>query len=174
MPSLRDEHARGRALSTLYRDKAGQILAQGAAIGHRAAHGRTGPGPWRSIGPRNISGRVKCVAVHPQNADVVYAGAAGGGVWRTDDGGRSWRPLSDAFDSLAIGGIAVVAPDTVYAATGEGVIAGRYGLDHNFPGVGLYVSREIVRAHGGDIWFESVEGKGTTFHVRLPLEDTPR
>ena len=147
MPSLRDEHARGRALSTLYRDKAGQILAQGAAIGHRAAHGRTGPGPWRSIGPRNINGRVKCVAVHPQNADVVYAGAAGGGVWRTDDGGRSWRPLSDAFDSLAIGGIAVVAPDTVYAATGEGVIAGRYGLDHNFPGVGLYVSHD-----GGVTW----------------------
>src|SRR5262244_3012789 len=120
MPTLRDEQARGRALSALYRDKASQIQAQAAAIAHRAAYGRTGPGPWRSIGPRNINGRVKCVAVHPENADVVYAGAAGGGVWRTDDGGRSWRPLGDAFDSLAIGGIAVVAPNTVYAATGEG------------------------------------------------------
>jgi photosystem II stability/assembly factor-like uncharacterized protein len=147
MPSLRDEHARGRALSTLYRNKASQIQAQKAAIGHRAAYGSTGPGPWRSIGPRNINGRVKCVAVHPQNADVVYAGAAGGGVWKTVDGGRSWRPLSDRFDSLAIGGLAVVGPDTVYAATGEGVIAGRYGIDHNFPGVGLYVS-----ADGGVTW----------------------
>jgi photosystem II stability/assembly factor-like uncharacterized protein len=147
MPTLHDEHARGRALSALYRDKASQIQAQGAAIAHRAAYGDTGPGPWRSIGPRNINGRVKCLAVHPTNADVVYAGAAGGGVWKTDDGGRSWRPLGDGFESLAIGGLAVATPDTLYAATGEGVIAGRYGIDHNFPGVGLYVSRD-----GGVTW----------------------
>lgn len=37
-------------------------------------------------------------------------------------------------------------------------------------GIGLYVSREIVRKHGGDMWFESREGAGSTFHFALPLK----
>jgi signal transduction histidine kinase len=37
-------------------------------------------------------------------------------------------------------------------------------------GVGLYLAREIVRLHGGQMWFESVEGRGSTFHVQLPRE----
>src|SRR5215510_10352045 len=147
MPDLREERVRGQSLSRLYQDKVNRVRAQAKAIPHRAAYGVTGPGPWRSVGPRNINGRIKCLAVHPDQADVVYVGAASGGVWKTVDGGRSWRPLGDDFDCLAIGAIAVMPPDTVYAATGEGVIAGRYGLDHNFPGVGLYVSPD-----GGVTW----------------------
>ncbi len=41
--------------------------------------------------------------------------------------------------------------------------------DYAGMGVGLYISREIVRAHGGRIWFESEPGKGSTFHFALPL-----
>ena len=37
-------------------------------------------------------------------------------------------------------------------------------------GIGLYVSREIVRKHGGDMWFDSREGAGSTFHFALPLK----
>ncbi len=39
-------------------------------------------------------------------------------------------------------------------------------------GVGLYLAREVVRRHGGEMWFESVEGKGSTFHLALPLART--
>lgn len=39
-------------------------------------------------------------------------------------------------------------------------------------GVGLHLAREIVRRHGGEMWFESAEGKGSTFHLRLPLAET--
>lgn len=40
-------------------------------------------------------------------------------------------------------------------------------------GVGLYLSREVVRRHGGQMWFESTEGKGSTFHLALPLARAP-
>ncbi|XYI00972.1 AAA family ATPase [Sorangium sp. So ce1128] len=41
--------------------------------------------------------------------------------------------------------------------------------DHGGMGTGLYLSRAIVVRHGGEMWFESEEGRGSTFHVRLPL-----
>jgi signal transduction histidine kinase len=42
-------------------------------------------------------------------------------------------------------------------------------LDYGGLGVGLYISREIARQHGGDLWFESKEGEGSTFYFSLPL-----
>jgi hypothetical protein len=51
--------------------------------------------PWLSIGPRNVNGRVKALAVHPTDPSTVYAGAASGGVWKSTDAGQSWRPLWD-------------------------------------------------------------------------------
>jgi hypothetical protein len=58
----------------------------------RARLTRPAPGaPWRSLGPRNISGRLTAVAIHPARPERVFVGAAGGGVWRSLDGykGRS-------------------------------------------------------------------------------------
>ena len=40
-------------------------------------------------------------------------------------------------------------------------------------GIGLYLAREIVRLHGGDMWFESIEGVGSTFSLWLPREEAP-
>ena len=95
--------------------------------------------PWTTIGPRNINGRVKCLAVHPTCADIVYAGSASGGVWKTIDGGQSWVPLWDKQESLAVGAIAIAPsnPNIIYAATGEWTP----GWKPSYPGAGLFVSK---------------------------------
>ena len=85
--------------------------------------------PWRSLGPTRINdpqrgpvaGRVSTIAIHPRNPAVVYIGGAQGGVWKTENQGASWTPLSDHECSLAMGSIAIdpVNPDIIYAGTGE-------------------------------------------------------
>ncbi|WP_455375757.1 WD40/YVTN/BNR-like repeat-containing protein [Kaarinaea lacus] len=110
-----------------------------------AAYGAPGTGtPWYSIGPRNINGRVKALAIHPTDPDTVYAGAASGGVWKSEDGGQSWRALWHDEEALAVGGLAIAPsnPNRIYAGTGEGVIPNTYGAAHNYPGVGIYVSND--------------------------------
>lgn len=84
-------------------------------------------GAWEPLGPQVIpwflasTGRVSAVTLHPTDPDLIFAGGAQGGVWRTDNQGRSWRPLTDDQCSLAMGAIALdpVDPEIVYAGTGE-------------------------------------------------------
>lgn len=75
---------------------------------------------WRSIGPFR-GGRVLAVAGDPTLPRRFYFGAVNGGVWRTDDAGRTWQPIADAIPNGSIGAIAVApsAPATLYVGTGE-------------------------------------------------------
>ncbi len=92
------------------------------------------PTSWTSIGPLQVSiglidpgnfgvssGRVTGLAVHPTDANVIYAATAGGGVWKTTNGGTSWAPLTDNQASLFMGAIALAPsnPNIIYAGTGE-------------------------------------------------------
>src|SRR5438552_3037286 len=65
-----------------------------------------GPRPTDGATNRATSGRVNAIAIDPRNNDVVYLGAAEGGVWKTTDGGVTWTPLTDDQPSLANGAIA--------------------------------------------------------------------
>jgi photosystem II stability/assembly factor-like uncharacterized protein len=95
---------------------------------------------WVSAGPNNFSGRIKSLAVDPTNASIVYAGAADGGVWKTTNGGATWRSLMVTELSMAIGGLAVAPsnPAVIYAATGEDTP----GWGPSYPGVGVYRSTD--------------------------------
>jgi photosystem II stability/assembly factor-like uncharacterized protein len=68
------------------------------------------------------SGLVNAMAVDPTNSNVVYLAAAGGGVWKTTDGGQAWTPLTDNQPSLEIDSLALdpLNPDVVYAGTDMG------------------------------------------------------
>ena len=98
---------------------------------------------WRLIGPFR-GGRVLTVAGIPGDARHYYFGAVDGGVWRTDDAGRTWRPIFDDEPAGSIGAIALAPsrPDTIYVGTGEADM--RSDIAH---GNGLYKSVD-----GGKHW----------------------
>ena len=80
-----------------------------------------GPSPM-SEGARQDNGLTSAIAVHPNDPNIVYQGTAGGGVWRTLDGGTTWKPIFDRQLALGIGepqGIAIDPNDssTVYIGT---------------------------------------------------------
>ncbi len=76
----------------------------------------------RSIGPAAMSGRVAAIDAVESNPDIVYVGAATGGVWKSLDGGLSFTPLFDEQPVAAIGAVSVyqASPDIVWVGTGEG------------------------------------------------------
>ena len=76
--------------------------------------------PIRSIGPGAMSGRITAITCDPQLSEVIYAGAASGGVWRSKSGGTRWEPIFDKAPTQSIGSIAVNPhnPDEIWVVTG--------------------------------------------------------
>lgn len=97
---------------------------------------------YRYIGPQG--NRVEAVAGVPSDTNVIYAGAAAGGIFKTTDGGVHWNPIFDGQPVASIGAIAVANSDhnTVWAGTGEAFIRGNVSI-----GDGVYKSMD-----GGKTW----------------------
>jgi hypothetical protein len=80
-----------------------------------------GPDDWQSISYNPGIGRIKVVAEHPTNDQILYAGSPSGGIWKSTNGGTTWMPLNDDFPTLGVSGIAIdhSNPQTIYIATGD-------------------------------------------------------
>jgi hypothetical protein len=80
-----------------------------------------GPGPLGTNPASANSGRIAAVAAHPTDPDTIYIAAAGGGVWKTTNGGTHWDPLTDTQATLSMSAIAIAPsnPLVIYAGTGE-------------------------------------------------------
>ncbi|MGQ9577748.1 MAG: VPS10 domain-containing protein [Candidatus Aminicenantales bacterium] len=93
----------------------------------------------RSIGPANMSGRVSALDAVAADPKIIYVGAASGGVWKSEDGGISWRPVFDDQPDHSIGAIAIDQsnPSIVWVGTGESFIRNSVSI-----GRGVYVTRD--------------------------------
>ncbi len=77
---------------------------------------------WRNIGPFRAGRTVGAVGI-PSQPNVFFIGVNNGGVWKTTDAGRTWRPLFDDQPTGSIGDLAIAPsnPDIIYVGTGEGL-----------------------------------------------------
>src|SRR5947209_1441485 len=128
---------------------------------------------WREVGPYR-GGRVDAVSGIAGDRLTYYFGSTGGGVWKTTDGGQTWKPVSDGFFGGAIGAVAVAPsdPNVVYAGTGEETVRGNlsYGdgvwkstdAGKTWTHIGLEDSRQIgrIRVHptNPDVVYVAVMG----------------
>jgi hypothetical protein len=103
-----------------------------------------GPPRFEYVGPTN-AGRIAAAAGVVGKPGVYFAGAASGGVWKTTDGGATWKPTFDDQTSQAIGALAVAPtnPNVVWAGTGEAWAV----RDMDMMGDGIYKSTDA-----GDTW----------------------
>ncbi|SHM75138.1 hypothetical protein [Polaribacter sp. KT 15] len=76
----------------------------------------------RNIGPGGMSGRVTSIDVVTANPEIIYAGTASGGIWKSTSGGVKWEPIFEKELTASIGAVAIQQsnPSVVWAGTGEG------------------------------------------------------
>ncbi len=98
---------------------------------------------WDCLGPANIAGRVTSLTIHPHNAKQWFAGSATGGVWVSNDEGKSWQPTWSRFANQNIGALGwlenrrMVGGLFLMAATGEANMS-----SDSYPGSGVYMSTD--------------------------------
>src|SRR5471030_2407258 len=110
---------------------------------------------WRDVGPMR-AGRTFGVAGHADQPDTFYMGSVGGGVWKTENSGRTWYPISDEGIPIGSIGAIAVAPSNakvVYVGTGEPDIRSQHSY-----GNGMYRSSDA-----GKTWTHI--GLAATLHI---------
>ncbi|RLD21428.1 MAG: hypothetical protein DRI69_04040 [Bacteroidetes bacterium] len=98
---------------------------------------------WDDLGPRNIGGRIRAIAINPDDPTEIFVGGAAGGVWRSTNSGSNWNLLTPTPLSYPVTSI-VIDPentDIIYATTGE--LAG----SKRAAGIGILKSMD-----GGSSW----------------------
>lgn len=134
----------------------GMLAQQVRSAGQYAANLLSGL-VWRDVGPMR-GGRSYGVAGHASQPDTFYFGSVGGGVWKTENSGRTWLPISDEGIPIGSIGAIAVAPSNaniVYAGTGEPDIRSQhsYGIGmfkstdagKTWTHIGLEATRQIAR-----------------------------
>ncbi|REL26463.1 hypothetical protein DXX93_07625 [Thalassotalea euphylliae] len=117
----------------------------------------------RHIGPAATSGRISDIEAVPSNPNIIYASAASGGVWKSENAGLNWQPIFDEEEWASTGALAVhpAIPDIVWLGTGEGNVRNSTSI-----GGGIYKSMD-----GGKTW-QNMGLKTTERINRIALHPT--
>jgi photosystem II stability/assembly factor-like uncharacterized protein len=125
---------------------------------------------WNNVGPTpgyyfsygNISGRVPTIKYNPTNPNIIYLGAAFGGVWKSTNGGTTWANMSDYEASLSSGALAIDPTNTniIYYGTGEATYSGA-----------SYYGRGLLKStNGGLSWVNYTSGlPSSTYCSRIVI-----
>lgn len=145
-------------------DAAGQLRMAGVPVGPQVVPQELTPTApvaglspdntgWVALGPGNIGGRTRSILIDPTDPSRIFAGAVGGGVWLTTDGGAHWQALEDLMANIAVCSLAMspTDPKTLYAGTGEGF---GFGFNDALRGNGIFKSTD-----GGWAWTQLAETK---------------
>ena len=123
---------------------ASTVLAQNGGVAKSPYEEAFSRLEYRSIGPAIMGGRVSDVEGVPGDANVVYVASASGGLWKTTNGGVTWKPIFERQGTLSLGDIALAPsnPDVVWVGTGESNVRNSVSF-----GDGVYKSTD-----GGKTW----------------------
>ena len=86
---MRDEH--GQIPDGALMRATEQVHAMRAAQARQSQFSAASALSWTSLGPSNVGGRVRSIAIHPSDANTMFAGSVGGGIWKTTNGGEIGR-----------------------------------------------------------------------------------
>lgn len=112
-------------------------------------------GDWKSIGPTTLPvnntgqingmGRVNSIALHPTDSNIIFVGAAAGGIWKSTNGGISWSVYSDSLPTLGVSAIAINPRNTniMYFGSGDrdNSDASGYGVFKSYNAGGKWIQR---------------------------------
>lgn len=119
---------------------------------------------WTSLGPSTtIGGRILCVTVTPTNSNILWAGSASGGIWKSVNAGSVWTPVITNLPLLGVSSIIVHPTDAniIYAGTGE-----VYRTDTSNIGFNVWKARGtygigIIKSTDGGLTWSQVYNKNT-------------
>lgn len=159
---MREQEARRRSMRSSARTgdlSSTELTDSGALVASMA--------PWTPLAPKNFAGRILCLAFHPTNQNVIWAGSASGGLWKTTNGGTgaangiNWTNVATGFPVLGISALAVNPSNAneLYAGTGEVYNTGGAGYqghnDRTFRG--SYGIGIIKTTDGGATWTKALD-----------------
>lgn len=116
---------------------------------------------WEPVGPGNIGGRTRALLIDPDRPQTMYAAGVSGGIWKTEDGGNSWRPIGDMLPNIAVNSMAMDPANSkiIYAGTGEGYFREVVrGTALPLRGEGI-----LKTENGGDTWVRLPSTAGSDF-----------
>ncbi|MFP6676102.1 MAG: hypothetical protein VB878_13550 [Pirellulaceae bacterium] len=94
---------------------------------------------WQTLGPKFAGGRIESIDASRGDLSTLYVGVGAGGVWKTVNGGLTWKPIFQHESTFAVGDITVAPsdPDTIWVGTGECHLSGS-----SFAGTGVFKSTD--------------------------------
>ena len=99
---------------------------------------------WLTMGPKFAGGRIESIDAPHDDQRTIYAGVGAGGIWKTVNGGLTWKPIFNRESTFAIGDLTVAPsdPNTIWVGTGECHLSGS-----SYSGTGVFKSSDA-----GETW----------------------